>query len=88
MARRVLVLGATLVVYLVVVVLFIATLRSLARSGADGFALGPRVALVELEGVILDTGDFIHLNSAASCLFVPMISGIGSVRPARAAATG
>jgi protease-4 len=59
-ARRALVLGASLVIYLVVVVLFAATLRSLAQSGTEGFALGPRVALVELDGVILDTGELIR----------------------------
>lgn len=60
MARRVFVLGASLVIYLVVVVFFVATLRSLARSGTEGFVLGPRVAVVELEGVITDTGDLIR----------------------------
>ena len=60
MARRAFVLGASLVIYLVVAALFVATLRSLARSGVDGFPLGPRVALVELEGVIIDTGDLIR----------------------------
>jgi len=59
-ARRVFVLGASLVIYLVVVVFFVATLRSLARSGTEGFVLGPRVAVVELEGVITDTGDLIR----------------------------
>jgi len=54
------VLGASLVIYLAVVVFFVATLRSLARSGTEGFVLGPRVAVVELEGVITDTGDLIR----------------------------
>lgn len=39
-------------------------------------------------GVIGSNGDFIHLNSDASSLLVPMTSGTGSVRPARASATG
>ena len=60
MARRALVLGASLVIYLVVVALFVVVLRSLARSGTDGFVLGPRVAVVEVEGVIVDTGDAIR----------------------------
>jgi protease-4 len=59
-ARRAFVLGASLVIYLVVALFFILTLRSLARSGADGFLLGPRVAVVELEGVIIETGDLIR----------------------------
>jgi protease-4 len=60
MARRAFVLGASLAVYLAVVLLFVATLRGLARSGSEGFLLGPRVAVVELEGVIVDTGDLIR----------------------------
>ena len=60
MGRRALVLGASLVIYLVVVALFVMVLRSLARSGTDGFVLGPRVAVVEVEGVIVDTGDAIR----------------------------
>jgi protease-4 len=59
-ARRAFVLGASLVIYLVVIVLFVATLRSLARSGGDGFLLGPRVAVLELDGVIVDTGELIR----------------------------
>ena len=39
-------------------------------------------------GVIGINGDFIHLNSAASCLLVPMISGTGCERPSRASFTG
>jgi protease-4 len=58
--RRALVVAASLVIYLVVLVAFAATVRSLARSGADGFTLGPRVALVELDGVILDTRELVH----------------------------
>jgi protease-4 len=60
MARRALVVGASLVIYLAVVVAFVATLKSLARSGGEGFVLGPRVALVELDGVIVDTRDLIR----------------------------
>jgi protease-4 len=59
-ARRALVLGASLAIYLAVVMLFVVVLRSLARSGTEGFALGPRVAVVEVEGVIIDTGDTIR----------------------------
>jgi len=39
-------------------------------------------------GVIGISGDFIHLNSAASCLLVPMINGTGCERPSRASLTG
>ena len=60
MSRRALVIVASLAIYFVVVVLFVATLRSLSQSGSDGFAVGPRVALVELDGVILDTGELIR----------------------------
>lgn len=60
MARRALVVGASLVVYLAVVLLFVVTLRALARSGSEGFVLGPRVAVVELDGVILDTEDLVR----------------------------
>ena len=40
------------------------------------------IALIA-SGVIGISGDFIHRNSAASCLFVPMISGTGCDQPSR-----
>jgi protease IV len=58
--RRALVLGTSLVIYLVVVTLFVVTLRSFGRSGGEGFGLGARVAVVELDGVIIDTGELIR----------------------------
>ena len=39
-------------------------------------------------GVMGINGDFIHRNSAASFLLVPMISGTGCDRPSRASLTG
>ena len=39
-------------------------------------------------GVIGSSGDFIQRNSAASCLLVPITSGTGCERPARASLTG
>jgi protease-4 len=59
-ARRAFVLGTSLVIYLVVVALFVMTLRAFARPGAEGFGFGPRVAVVELDGVIIDTGELIR----------------------------
>ena len=45
------------------------------------------IALIA-SGVMGISGDFIHLNNAASCLLVPMINGTGWVRPSRASLTG
>jgi len=59
-ARRASVIGASLLVYLVVAVLFVGALRSLTRPGGEGFGFGPRVALVELDGLIVDTRDLIR----------------------------
>ena len=50
-------------------------------------AISVNIALIA-SGVIGISGDFIHLNSAASCLLVPMISGTGCERPSRASFTG
>lgn len=61
MARRATVIGAALAIYLVVVGLFVATL-TMARRGGEGGGLGfgPRVAIVELEGIIVDVDDLVR----------------------------
>ena len=60
MARRAAVVGASLLVYGVVAVLFVGVLRSWTQPGGEGFAFGPRVAVVELDGVIIDTSDLVR----------------------------
>jgi protease-4 len=50
----------SLLVYLIVAVLFVATLRSWMRPAGEGFTFGPRVAVVELEGIIVDTADLVR----------------------------
>jgi len=50
-------------------------------------AISANIALIAW-GVIGNSGDFMNRKSAASCLFVPMISGTAWVRPARATSTG
>ncbi len=63
MAHRLTVVAVTLVIWLVVVGLFLAVTGGvLSKSGdaaAGGGYFGPRVAIVELEGVILDVDDLI-----------------------------
>ncbi|MBI1846880.1 MAG: signal peptide peptidase SppA [Candidatus Rokubacteria bacterium] len=60
MGRRLAVVGLTLLVYLAVVGLFVATGASLARGGGDGLGFGPRVAIVQIEGAILDVDDLVR----------------------------
>ena len=66
--------------------------RSGPRSAAARRAVRRRsrrtFAVDRHRGVIGISGDFIHLNSAASCLLVPMINGTGCERPSRASLTG
>jgi hypothetical protein len=50
-------------------------------------AISVNIALIA-SGVMGISGDFIHLNNAASCLLVPMINGTGWLRPSRASFTG
>lgn len=60
MARRGRVVAVALLLYLIVTALFVLALSSLLRGGGDGgFAFGPRVAVVELEGVILDVEELL-----------------------------
>lgn len=57
MARRAAVVGVTVLVYLAVLGLLLAALRGFARPEGPGLAFGSRVAVVELEGVIVDVGE-------------------------------
>ena len=63
MAHRLTVVAVTLVIWLVVVGLFLAVTGGVLSKGGDGAGgggyFGPRVAIVELEGVILDVDDLI-----------------------------
>jgi protease IV len=61
MTRRLTVIAAALLVYLAVAVLFVVVVATLSRSGEGGPALfGPRVAVVELEGIIIDGEDVVR----------------------------
>lgn len=60
MRRRLTVVGLTLVVYLAVAGLFVAFGSALARGGGDGLGLGPRVAIVQIEGTIQDVDDLLR----------------------------
>lgn len=60
MARRLTVVGITLALWAGVVILFLAVVSaSLTGSDGPGVAFGPRVALVELEGIIVDVEDLL-----------------------------
>lgn len=61
MGRRLTVVAVTLVIWLAVVGVFLAVTAGVLSRGGDGAGpyLGPRVALVELEGIILDVDDLI-----------------------------
>src|SRR5262249_50443785 len=61
MARRLTVIGMTLVIWLVVIGVFLAVTAGVLKSGDGGGSayFGPRVAIVELEGVILDVDDIL-----------------------------
>lgn len=60
MGRRTRVVLLTLVVYIGVAGLFLLTVSSMVRgAGAGGLGLGPRVGILELEGVIVDVDDLL-----------------------------
>ena len=62
MGRRLTILGATVLVWLVVAGLFVVVVSG-ARSGegsSGGSLFGPRVAIVELEGIITDVDDLVR----------------------------
>jgi protease-4 len=62
MRRRLTVLVVAVVVYLVVASLFVVAIGSLSQRGAEGgpALFGPRVAIVELEGIIVDVDDIVR----------------------------
>ena len=61
MSRRLTVVTATLLVFLGVAGLFVLSARTLGRSGEGGGSLfGPRVGVVELEGLIAETDDLVR----------------------------
>jgi len=61
MSRRLTIVVAAVVVYLAVAGLFVIAMGGVGRRGDGGAALfGPRVAIVELEGVIIDVDDVVH----------------------------
>ena len=60
-SRPLRVIAATLVIYVGVAVLFLLVATSGSRNGEGGQALfGPRVAIVELEGMIVDVQDLVR----------------------------
>ena len=59
MARRVAVVAGALAIYLGVVGLFLLAGSAALRSSEGGVGFGPRVAVVELEGIILDSEDLL-----------------------------
>jgi protease-4 len=58
--RRLAVIGAALGVYLAVLIAFIVVVTAALRGGDGGLGFGPRVAIVELEGVILDVEELVR----------------------------
>jgi len=58
--RRASVLALTLLLYLGVAGLFLLTVSSLGRGREAAFGFGPRVAVVEVEGMILDAEEVVH----------------------------
>jgi len=61
MSRRLTIVVAAVIVYLAVAGLFVIAMGGVGRRGDGGAALfGPRVAIVELEGVIIDVDDVVQ----------------------------
>jgi len=62
MSRRLTVVAAAVLVYLAVAGLFVIAVGGVGRRGEGGAAplFGPRVAIVELEGVIIDVDDVVQ----------------------------
>jgi protease-4 len=61
MSRRLTIVAATLLVYLAVAGLFVIAVGGVGRRSEGGAPLfGPRVAIVELEGVIIDVDDVVQ----------------------------
>ena len=60
MRRRLTVLAAAVLVYLGVAGLFVISVGGLSRGEGGPALFGPRVAIVELEGVILEVDDIVR----------------------------
>lgn len=60
MARRLVAIVATVAIYIGVAAVFLLVVAALLRGPDAGSPFGPRVALVELEGVILDVDDLVR----------------------------
>lgn len=60
MGRRLAVVGATVLVFVGVAALFLLFGTSMGRSGDGAPLFGPRVAIVELEGLIAETDDLVR----------------------------
>ena len=61
MPRRLTIVVTALLVYLAVAGLFVIAMGGVGRRGEGGAPLfGPRVAIVELEGIILDVDDILR----------------------------
>jgi protease IV len=61
MSRRLTIVAATLLVYLAVAGLFVIAIGGVGRRGEGGAPLfGPRVAIVEIEGIIIDVDDVVR----------------------------
>src|SRR5262245_8097999 len=61
MSRRLTIVAATLLVYLAVAGLFLIAVGGVGRRGEGGAPLfGPRVAIVEIEGIIIDVDDVVR----------------------------
>src|SRR5437867_91653 len=87
--RRLAVIGGALVIYLGTTALFVAFASSMlgASRGAGGALFGERVAIVELEGVIVDVDDLVREikayrdNAAIRAVVIRINSPGGAVAP-------
>src|SRR2546430_17672081 len=86
--RRLAVIGGALVIYLGTTALFVAFASSMlgASRGAGGALFGERVAIVELEGLIVDVDDLVREikayrdNAAIRAVVIRINSPGGAVR--------
>src|SRR5438445_716034 len=87
--RRLAVIGGALVIYLGTTALFVAFASSMlgASRGAGGALFGERVAIVELEGLIVDVDDLVREikayrdNAAIRAVVIRINSPGGAVAP-------
>jgi protease IV len=82
--RRLTILAAALLVYVAVAGLFVISVGGLSRGEGGSALFGPRVAIVELEGVILEADDLVrelkdYRESAAVRAVVVRINSPGGV---------